>query len=137
MIEKSLNLDASDDLAEDNVVSVKPGCRGSGDEKLGTISVRALVCHRQQTRSEKAFVIISQVFSSYLPLVMLTGSLTATFVKKSDFWDFRPVETDPTTDFMTDAMTDLMTNPMTDLETTPISDSTFVYFISQWFFFHQ
>ena len=61
MIEKSLNLDASDDLAEDNVVSVKPGCRGSGDEKLGTISVRALVCHRQQTRSEKAFVIISQV----------------------------------------------------------------------------
>ena len=62
--------------------------------------------------------------SSYLPLVKLTGSLTATFVKKSDFWDFRPVETDPTTDFMTDAMTDLMTNPMTDLETTHISDTT-------------
>ena len=38
---------------------------------------------------------------------MLTGSLTATFVKKSDFWDFRHVETDPTTDFKTDAMTDL------------------------------
>ena len=54
----------------------------------------------------------------------LTGSLTATFVKKSDFLDFRHVETDPKTDFMIDAMTDLMTNPMTDLETTHISDTT-------------
>ena len=79
MIEKSLNLDASDDLAEDNVVSVKPGCRGSGDEKLGTISVRALVCHRQQTRSEKAFVIISQ----FCQLLSTLGDADC-------FWDPRP-----------------------------------------------
>lgn len=40
---------AVDNLSENNVLSVEPGCLHSGDEELGTVGVGAGVSHRQNS----------------------------------------------------------------------------------------
>jgi len=43
------DVQAVDDLAEDNVLAIEPRGRNSGDEELRTVGVRAGIGHRQET----------------------------------------------------------------------------------------
>src|ERR687897_1434057 len=65
------HLHALDDLAEDGVLAVEPGCRGLGDEELGPVGVGAGVGHGQVAGAVEA------VGAADLVLELVAGAATA------------------------------------------------------------